>query len=280
MPASSPCTMISAPISRVEAPQEVFHTWSRSPDAVWKVTSKARAKFCPRLWLVPGLQRLVVLHQRLAAVGAQRAGEPLAVGLPAGHDRHRHPLFHERAVDAEHPPRLFLRLRLGGVGGVALLPEELGGAEEEARAHLPADHVGPLVDQQRQVAVALDPLRVHRVDDRLRRRPDDQRLLQLLAAAVGDDRQLGREPLDVLRLPAQEALGDEEREIGVLVAGVLEHLVQRALHLLPDGVAVRPDDHAPAHRAVVRQLGLGYQLVVPGAEIGCPRGQRLRFRHP
>ena len=30
------------------------------------------------------LERLVVLHQRFAAVGAERAGEPLAVGLPAG----------------------------------------------------------------------------------------------------------------------------------------------------------------------------------------------------
>ena len=46
----------------------------------------------------------------------------------------------------------------GGVRGVAFLPEELGGAQEQARAHLPAHHVGPLVDEQRQVAVALHPL--------------------------------------------------------------------------------------------------------------------------
>ena len=45
--------MINAPIKRVVTPQEVAHTKSRSPLAFWKVTSNARAKFCPRKWLVP-----------------------------------------------------------------------------------------------------------------------------------------------------------------------------------------------------------------------------------
>lgn len=52
-PASSECVMTSAPISRVETPQLVAHTSSRVPSAVWKNTSKARAKFCPRKWDVP-----------------------------------------------------------------------------------------------------------------------------------------------------------------------------------------------------------------------------------
>ena len=39
----------------------------------------------------------------------------------------------------------------------AHLPEELERAHKGARAHLPPVYVGPLVDQQRQVAVALHP---------------------------------------------------------------------------------------------------------------------------
>ena len=35
------------------------------------------------------------------------------------------------AVDLEHLQRLLLGLLLGGVAGVALLPEELGGAQEQ-----------------------------------------------------------------------------------------------------------------------------------------------------
>ena len=101
---------------------------------------------------------------------------------------------------------------------MALLPEELGRAQEQAGAQLPAHDVGPLVQQQRQVAVALDPLGHVLADDRLAGGPHDDRLVELLAAGVGDDGQLGAEALDVLGLAPQVALGDEQREVGVLGA--------------------------------------------------------------
>ncbi len=62
----------------------------------------------------------------------------------------------------------------GGVGGVAFLPEELGGPEEQAGAHLPTDHVGPLVDQQGQVAVAGDPVAVGVPNDGFGGRANDE----------------------------------------------------------------------------------------------------------
>ena len=82
----------------------------------------------------------------------------------------------EGFVDAQHLLGLGERFALGLVRGVAFLPEELGGAQEDARPHFPADDVGPLVDEDRQVAIALDPLRVARADDRLAGGPDDERL--------------------------------------------------------------------------------------------------------
>lgn len=48
---------------------------------------------------------------------------------------------------------------------MAFLPEELGGAEEEPGAEFPAHDVGPLVDEEREVAVALDPVFVGVPDD-------------------------------------------------------------------------------------------------------------------
>ena len=137
----------------------------------------------------------------------------------------------------------------------------------------------PLVDQQRQIAPALDPLGEHGVDDRLGRRTDDQRLFQLLAASVGHHGGFGGKPLHVLRFLREEALRYEEREVRVLMPGVFEHPVQRALHLFPDGVSVGPDHHAAAHRAVVGQLGLHDELVVPGGEILGPGRQRLGVSH-
>ena len=119
-------------------------------------------------------------------------------------------------VDVEHPHRLFDRLFGGGVRGVAFLPEELGRAQEQARAHLPADDVGPLVDEERQVAIALHPARERVADDRLGGRPDDQRLFELaggtqLAVRAGfqpvmrDDRAFLGEAFDVLGFLLQEA---------------------------------------------------------------------------
>ena len=89
------------------------------------------------------------------------------VGLLALDHRHRHELLGELGVDVEHAQRLLVRLLRGLVRGVAFLPEELRGAQEQARAHLPAHDVAPLVDEQRQIAIALHPLRVHVPDDRL-----------------------------------------------------------------------------------------------------------------
>jgi hypothetical protein len=80
---------------------------------------------------------------------------------------------------------------------------------------------------------------------------------------VGDDGQLRVEALDVLGLLLQVALGDEQREVGVLVAQVLEHLVQDALHVLPDGIAIGTDDHAALHVRVVGELRLLDQVHIP-----------------
>ncbi len=67
----------------------------------------------------------------------------------------------------------------------------------------------------------------------------------------------------MIGLATEEGLGDEEREVGVLVTCFLEHIIQLALHLLPDGVAVRFDHHAAAHGGVLRQIGFDYQVEVP-----------------
>ncbi len=156
---------------------------------------------------------------------------------------------------------------LRGVEGVRLLPQELGGAQEQARAQLPADDVVPQVHEQRQVPVGLDPVLDRVRDDRLRRRPDGERLLELLAARVGHPRDLRVEALDVLGFLLQQRLGHEQREVDVAVARALDVPVQLVAHRLPDRVAVRPDDHAAAHRGVVRQLRLEDHVVVPAGKV-------------
>ena len=159
---------------------------------------------------------------------------------------------------------------------MALLPEELRRPQEQARAQLPPDDVRPLVDEQRQVTVALHPRAERLADDRLRRGANDERLLELRIrigdeaavrardeAVVRDDGALLREALDVLGLFFEEALGDEQRKVRVLVAGVLEHAVERALDVLPDRVAPRLDHHAAADVGILGEVGALHDLLVP-----------------
>jgi len=85
------------------------------------------------------------------------------------------------------------------------------------------------------------------------------------------DRAFLGEALDVLGLLLEEAQGDEEREVGVDVAGVLEHAVERVLDVLPEGVAPRLDDHAAANRAGLGQLRRANDLLIPLRIILGPR---------
>ena len=80
---------------------------------------------------------------------------------------------------------------------------------------------------------------------------------------VRDDRAFLGEALGHLLFLGEERFGNEEGKIRVDVARVLEHAIEGALHLLPDGVAVRLDDHAAAHVGVLRQAGVLDDVEIP-----------------
>src|SRR5262249_24294068 len=60
-------------------------------------------------------------------------------------------------------------------------------------------------------------------------------------------------------------------EVGVDVPGGLEQAVDGALHVLPQGVAGGPDDHAPADVRILGQLGPADDVEVPLAVVGGAR---------
>ena len=188
----------------------------------------------------------------------------------------RHPLLGEAAVDAQDLQRLLLRLGLGDVRRVTFLPEKLRRPQEQPCPHLPAHDVRPLIDQHRQVPVGSDPLREHGVDDRLGGGTDDQRFLQLLAAPVRHHGAFGSESGDVLGLLMQERLGDEQREVGVLVTSFLEARVELPLNRFPDRVPQRADHHASLDRRVIGHLGLDDHVRVPARIILFSRCDDLR----
>ena len=237
------------------------------------------------------LQSLSVLHHRLDGIGVQRTGETLRLALHTLHNRYGEPFLGEVGVDAQHSLRLLLRLFTGGVGGVSLLPEKLRRAEERPCAHLPPHDVAPLVAHQRQVTPRMDPVLIGVPDDGLTRRADDEFLLQFrigvdldavavlrcLQAVVRHHGTLLGKSFHVLSLTGEEALRNQQREISVLHAGLLEHPVELRLHLLPYRIAVGFDDHTATYGRLFRQFCLHYQVIVPLRVVLCPLGHVFQF---
>ena len=93
------------------------------------------------------------------------------------------------------------------------------------------------------------------------------------AAADGDHGQLRREALDVFLLFFEEGHGDEQREGGVDVAGLLEAPVERLLDVFPQRPAIGAHDHAAAHRGIIGHLGFQHDLVVPFGEVFTAGGE-------
>ena len=184
-------------------------------------------------------------------------------------------------------PEHFVRLGHGFlhrfVGCVSLLPKKFGRAEEKAGTHFPSDHIGPLVDEQREVAVALHPAGIGRADDGLRGRADDERLVQLAGRdelailffqpVVGDHGALLGETLHMLGFLLEKTERDEERKVCIHMPGGLEHDIELTLHVFPDPPAPRLDDHAAADVRIFGQVsGFDHLLIPLGKVVGAGRG--------
>ena len=180
-------------------------------------------------------------------------------------------------MNFSYPHGLFPGLFLGGVHGVALLPQELPVAQEGAAGLLPAQDGAPLVVQLGQVPVGVDDVLIVLAEQGLGGGADAVALLQLLAAAVGHPGALGGEALHVVLLLLEQALGDEHGQIHVLVAGLLELLVQGVLDVLPDGVAVGAVDEHALDGGVVDELRLPAHVGVPLGEVHLHVGDLLHL---
>src|SRR3989339_2078298 len=77
---------------------------------------------------------------------------------------------------------------------------------------------------------------------------------------------------------------DQQRKIGIYVPGFFKPAVQPGLHGFPNGVAIRPDDHAALDGGVVGQfpcldnvlIPLG-KVFMPGGDVFCHDLQLLGF---
>ena len=224
-----------------------------------------------------GLQCFAVLHEGLDTVGVEGAAETFVRRFHTHDDGDSHVFLRKIGINMDHFVGFFQSFLACGVSGVTLLPQELSSTEEEAGAHLPTNHISPLVAEDGQVAVRLNPIFVGIPNDGLGSRAHDELLLQfcigidddtaavriVFQSIVGNHGTLFSETFHVTGLAAEEGFRDKNREIGIGMACIFKHLVQLTLHFLPNGIAVRLNHHTSAHGRIFRQIRFFHNVVIP-----------------
>ena len=61
----------------------------------------------------------------------------------------------------------------------------------------------------------------------------------------------------------EKRFGNEQGKVRINMPGRFEHIVERPLHLFPDRVTVRLDDHAAADGRILSEVSTLDDLVVP-----------------
>ena len=259
------------------------HAPARGPSVVGlivlidKLHIEGTAEVLPEEVARAALQGLAVLHHGFNSIGVERTGKAFRFALHAAHHGNGEHIACKVGINVEHLAGTLFCLLARGMGGVAFLPQELAGTQEEAGAHLPAHHVAPLVAEHGQVAPRMNPLAVSVPNRRFARGADYQFFLELcggvnhhaVALGVGFEAivrhhgaLLGK-AFHVFGFFREKTFRDEQREINVLHTSLLETRIKRLLDLFPNGIAVRFYHHAAAHVCLLGKVGFHNKFVIP-----------------
>ena len=160
---------------------------------------------------------------------------------------------------------------------VTFLPQEFGSTQEQTCTHFPAHYVCPLVAQDRQVTVWVDPVFISTPDNSFWSWTNNQFFFQfgsrvynhtrtifcILQTIVSYYRTFLSEAFYVFSFTAQIRFRNQQREIRIHMSCSLEHIVKDTLHFFPDGISVRLDYHTATHRRLFSQIGLYHQIIIP-----------------
>ena len=173
----------------------------------------------------------------------------------------------EIRINIQHLDGSFLCLLCGCVCGMTLLPQKFHGSQEGACCFFPTNNGAPLIIQLGQVSVGLHDVCIMLAEQGFGSGTNTNAFLQLLFAAVGYPCNLGRKAFYMILFLLQQAFGDEHRHIYIFYACFLEAVIQLSLQKLPDGIAIRADDHAALQAGICRQVSFFYNVRIPLGKI-------------
>ena len=220
------------------------------------------------------LKRATILHHRFNAIRIDCSWKTLPISLASLQNRHRHPSFCKVGVDLEHFHSLFNSFFTRGMSRMTFLPKKFRCPQKKSSPHFPPNNIRPLIDQQRQIAITLNPLCIRCTDDRFRSWSNNKWFFQFssgnkfsirshLQPVMRDDRTFLCESIDMRSFLFQERHRNEQREIGVAMSSLFEHSIKNPLHIFPDRISPRLDDHATTHGRIFCQIRCAHYLLVP-----------------
>ena len=187
---------------------------------------KSASKILPEVMAGAGLQSAPIPHHRFDRIGMDGTSKPFFFALQATEHRDGGIFLSQIFVDLQHLPGFRFRFLACSVRGMAFLPQEFTGPQESPWPQFPAHHIGPLIDQQRQVAIRLNPIGKGLADDRFRSWSNHIGFFQFLTSSMGDDCKFRTETFNVFRFALNVTLRDEEWEVCILMASRFELLIQ------------------------------------------------------
>ena len=155
------------------------------------------------------LKRFPIAHHRFDGIGVMRSREFLCLCFQSLNDRQCNIVFRESPVDAKNTQGFLFSILIGRVSGMPFLPQEFRGSQKQPCAHFPSNDIAPLIQEQWQIPIRLDPIPVRIPNNGLRRGPDDERFVEFRAAGVSNHSHLRSESLDVFGFFLKKTFGYE-----------------------------------------------------------------------
>ena len=232
-----------------------------------KLNIECLCKAIPKVVGSTCLQCLSIVHQCFNGIGCNSAGKLIAFGFSALYHRHSQGLLTEGGIGVQHTLGFFECLLCGCMNGVTFLPQEFSGTQERTRGLFPAHHANPLVIQLRQIPVAVYDVGIVLTEQCFRSRTHTEPFFQLFASAVGDPCHFRCKAFYVILFLFEQAFRNKHRHADIFMSGFLKHAVQNMLHILPDGVTIRTNDHTALDAGVFDKLCFFYNIGIPLCEI-------------
>ena len=166
---------------------------------------------------------------------------------------------------------------------MTFLPQKFRCTQENTRTHLPPHHIRPLIDLERQVAIRLHPSGESLSNNRFRSRANYHRLHQrtggdklslfiLFKAGMRHNRTFLGKAIYMLCLLSDITYRYQHREISILHVFRFYHTIKCFLDIFPQGVTVRFDNHATAHRRIFSHIRRPNNILIPLRKIFQPSG--------